>query len=179
MSRSIIPSPIGPLLLETTPRGIQELSFLESESARPARRHRRAIKDGADDDLTLAAEVEKQIAEYFAGSRRTFDLPLDLAGTDFQRRVWTVIASIPFGDTASYAWVAGIAGFPNAYRAAGSACASNPVVIVVPCHRVVGSDRGLHGFGGGLDTKAWLLRHEGSLAALEKSSPAELQQVLV
>jgi methylated-DNA-[protein]-cysteine S-methyltransferase len=179
VSRSIISSPIGPLLLETTPLGIQELSFLESEAARPTRRHRKAIEDGAGDDLALAAEVEKQIGEYFAAGRRRFDLPLDLAGTEFQRRVWTVIASIPFGETASYAEVAGLAGFPNAYRAAGSACASNPVVIVVPCHRVVGSDRGLHGFGGGLDTKAWLLRHEGSLAALKKSSSTELQQVLV
>lgn len=178
MTRSIIATRIGPLLLETSQRGIRKLSFLAHESELAERRRSTPSTEDASDDGALAAAVEKQVGEYFAGVRTTFDLPLDLAGTDFQRRVWSVIASIPFGETASYAEVAAVAGFPNAYRAAGSACAANPVVIVVPCHRVVGSDRGLHGFGGGLDTKAWLLRHEGSLAGLRrKASQPELVTV--
>jgi methylated-DNA-[protein]-cysteine S-methyltransferase len=171
LTRTIIPTPIGPLLLETTACGIRGLSFLENETTRPSRgRSTFEPATPSDGHHGLVAEVEKQIGEYFEEGRQTFDLPLDLAGTDFQRRVWSVIASLPFGETASYAEVAAVAGFPNAYRAAGSACASNPVVIIVPCHRVVGSDRGLHGFGGGLDTKAWLLRHEGSLAGLKAAS---------
>jgi methylated-DNA-[protein]-cysteine S-methyltransferase len=109
----------------------------------------------------LAAAVEQQVREYCTGQRRAFDLPLDLSsGSQFRRRVWQVIAGIPFGETLSYAQVAAAAGNPNAYRAAGSACGANPIAIVLPCHRVVGSDARLHGFGGGLDIKAWLLAHE-------------------
>jgi methylated-DNA-[protein]-cysteine S-methyltransferase len=116
-------------------------------------------------DASVAAEslieaTQRQIEAYFAGRLSSFDLPLDLEGSPFRRRVWQQIADIPFAKTRSYAEVALAAGAPNAYRAVGSACAANPVVIVVPCHRVIGSDGRLHGFGGGLDVKAWLLQHE-------------------
>jgi methylated-DNA-[protein]-cysteine S-methyltransferase len=110
-------------------------------------------------------EATRQLSQYFEGERRRFDLPLDLKGSPFRRRVWQTIAGIPYGETATYAEVAISAGAPNAYRAAGSACGANPAAIIVPCHRVVGSDGGLHGYGGGLSTKLWLLEHEGSPAA--------------
>ena len=103
-----------------------------------------------------------QIDEYFDGSRPDFDLPLDIdTGSDFQRRIWQTIADIPRGEVLSYAEVAMRAGFPNAFRAVGSACGANPVALVVPCHRVVASGGRLGGYGGGLDMKVWLLRHEG------------------
>lgn len=110
--------------------------------------------------------LETQLREYFDGSRHDFEMPIDLGGgSEFRRRVWDVIAEIPFGETLTYAQVAVAAGNPGAYRAAGSACGANPVAIVIPCHRVVGSDKRLHGFGGGLDIKAWLLQHEGTAVA--------------
>jgi O-6-methylguanine DNA methyltransferase len=114
------------------------------------------------EEKAIAGALEAQLREYLEGERRAFDIPLDIAGgSEFRRRVWQVVAAIPYGETLSYAEVAAEAGNPSAYRAAGSACGANPIVIVIPCHRVVGSDKRLHGFGGGLDTKAWLLQHEG------------------
>jgi O-6-methylguanine DNA methyltransferase len=122
------------------------------------------VEEGARSEAgnELIATTTAQLDEYFSGARQRFDLPLDLRGTPFQLRAWQAIRSIPFGETLSYAEIALAAGNPNAYRAAGSACANNRVVILVPCHRVIGTDRGLHGFGGGLDTKVWLLRHENA-----------------
>jgi methylated-DNA-[protein]-cysteine S-methyltransferase len=113
-------------------------------------------------EQAIAQKLETQLAEYFARERREFDVPIDLGGgSEFRRRVWRIVEGIAYGKTLSYADVAAEAGNPNAYRAAGSACGANPIVILIPCHRVVGSDKRLHGFGGGLDTKAWLLQHEG------------------
>ena len=120
--------------------------------------------------------------DYFDGKRTGFDLPLDLEGTPFRRRVWQAIAAIPYSETISYAQLAAAAGSPAAYRAAGAACGANPVAIVVPCHRVVGSDRGLHGFGGGLPTKRWLLDHEASTSiasTANEAARAAKQPVLV
>lgn len=105
-----------------------------------------------------------QVAEYFAGARREFDLPLAPAGTDFQKRVWREIARIPFGKTLSYAELARRAGAPDSARAAGAATGRNPLAIVVPCHRVVGSDGSLTGYAGGIDRKVRLLELEGALA---------------
>ena len=158
-------SPIGRLWIETTERGIRRIDFLHDRVAP-------AAKTSANPDLER--EAARQIDEYFAGARRDFELPLDLEGSAFQRNCWQAIAAIPFGETLTYAEVAAAVGAPSAYRAAGSACAHNPIVIVVPCHRVVGSDGHLHGFGGGLDTKAWLLKHEGT-----KIGPVRKQAVLV
>ena len=106
-----------------------------------------------------------QLREYFAGKRRDFDVPVDPAGTDFQRRVWDVIAAIPFGATRSYGSIAAELGAPQLARAAGSAAGANPIPIIIPCHRVIGADGSLTGYGGGLRMKVWLLRHEGVLLA--------------
>jgi O-6-methylguanine DNA methyltransferase len=108
----------------------------------------------------------KQITEYFAGTRRQFDLILDLQGTPFQRSVWQYLLTIPFGCTASYQEVANAIDNPRATRAVGAANGRNPVSLVVPCHRVVGSDGSLTGYGGGLWRKEWLLEHEEKHARL-------------
>jgi O-6-methylguanine DNA methyltransferase len=101
-----------------------------------------------------------QIVEYLNGARREFDLPLDLRGTEFQRRVWATVAGIPYGETRTYADIARAIGKPKAVRAVGAANGANPLPLVVPCHRVLGSDGSLTGYGGGLDVKRQLLEME-------------------
>lgn len=113
-----------------------------------------------DADHPLLRETARQLAEYFAGRRRAFELPLEMRGTDFQRSVWTRLREIPFGETRSYGELARQLGNPSAMRAVGAANGGNPISIIVPCHRVIGATGSLTGFGGGLDAKAWLLAHE-------------------
>lgn len=151
------PSPLGTLVLAATERGIRALSFGDEEGIGSPAGHRA----GSRAALHLA-RAAAQLAEYFTGSRRRFDLPLDLEGqgTPFQRAVWLAIASIPYGQVRSYAAVAASAGHPRAARAAGQAARRNPLAILIPCHRVVGSSGALTGFGGGLWRKEWLLQWE-------------------
>jgi methylated-DNA-[protein]-cysteine S-methyltransferase len=108
----------------------------------------------------VLAEAEQQLHEYFAGARRSFDLPLDLVGTPFQQRAWLALATIPFATTISYGEQARRLGVPRAVRAIGAANGRNPLSIVLPCHRVVGASGALTGYGGGLDAKRHLLEHE-------------------
>ena len=173
MAQSIFETPVGPLFIAATEKGVRLLSFVEGYRHDG---HMTALSLDPETEAPSASEqaaldvietTQRQLNQYFEGERREFDIPLDVKGTAFQNRVWQSIAAIPFGETASYSEVAMSAGAPNAYRAAGTACGANPVVILVPCHRVVGTDRGLHGFGGGLDIKVWLLRHEGSAPRLK------------
>jgi methylated-DNA-[protein]-cysteine S-methyltransferase len=133
--------------LVASERGVQRLEWGEGEDVGPRE---------------LVAAARTQLAEYLAGERRAFDLPLDLAGTEFQRRAWLALAEIPYGETRTYAEQARLLG--TGARAVGGANARNPVPIVLPCHRLVGSDGSLTGFGGGLELKAWLLRLEGAPA---------------
>jgi len=160
-ARTVIDSPIGPLYLEASMVGLHRLAFgsgkkfVEAQEAAPEGRAHPEAEE-------MLARVVGQLGEYFAGARQDFELPLDIEGTPFQKRVWQAIAAIPYAQTISYAQLAADAGSPSAFRAAGAACGANHVAIVVPCHRVVGSDRSLHGFGGGLPTKRWLLDHEAS-----------------
>ena len=105
-----------------------------------------------------------QVSEYFQGARRTFDLPLVLCGTDFQRSVWRHLAQIPFGQITTYQDIAKAIGKPRAVRAVGAANGRNPISIIVPCHRVIGSDGSLTGYGGEIWRKEWLLKHEGCQA---------------
>ncbi|HEX7582646.1 MAG TPA: methylated-DNA--[protein]-cysteine S-methyltransferase, partial [Gaiellaceae bacterium] len=111
----------------------------------------------------LVDEARAQLAEYFAGRRQKFELPLDLAGTDFQRRAWLALAEIPYGGTRTYAEQARRLGLAHGARAIGSANARNPLPVVIPCHRLVGSTGKLTGYAGGLDRKELLLRLEGAL----------------
>lgn len=106
-----------------------------------------------------------QLREYFGGKRRAFDIAVDPAGTDFQRRVWRAVSAIPFGETTSYGAIATALDGPQLARAVGAAVGANPIPIIIPCHRVIGSDDSLTGYGGGLRMKVWLLRHEGVLLA--------------
>ncbi|GMU53212.1 MAG: methylated-DNA--protein-cysteine methyltransferase [Candidatus Xenobia bacterium] len=140
-------SPLGPLTLTARHNRLVEILFGESS-------------DGKSGEPVLH-EARRQLEEYFAGSRRTFDLPLGASGTPFQMEVWSALIRIPFGQTASYAEVAQRIGRPRAVRAVGAANARNPLAIVVPCHRVIGSDGQLTGYAGGLEIKRWLLAHEG------------------
>jgi methylated-DNA-[protein]-cysteine S-methyltransferase len=117
-------------------------------------------------DAARCAHVERQISEYFRGERRSFDLPIELRGTPFQQRVWSELRRIPYGETISYRQLAGRLGRPAATRAVGRANATNPISLVVPCHRVIGADGSLTGFGGGIEVKRALLRHEGALGQL-------------
>jgi len=116
------------------------------------------IQNSTIDPLPAAA---RQLKEYFAGKRREFDLPLRMEGTEFQQRVWRELTKIPFGETRSYGQLAKRLNNPNGSRAVGLANGRNPIAIIVPCHRVIGADGSLTGFGGGLDRKEWLLTHEG------------------
>lgn len=116
-------------------------------------------------DHPVLVKTAAQLDEYFAGTRRRFDLPLGPSGTEFQRQVWWSLAEIPFGETSTYGKQAAAIGRPAAVRAVGAANGRNPLSIVLPCHRIVGADGKLTGFAGGLDTKRWLLDHEASVAA--------------
>lgn len=148
-------SPIGRLLLTCDGTA---LTGLYMEPSRKAQSTDSWAEDAAA--LPLAAAL-RQLNEYFAGTRRTFDLPLRLAGTAFQQRVWRELTEIPYGETWSYGQLARRIGKPNASRAVGLANGRNPVSILVPCHRVIGADGSLTGYGGGLERKQWLLAHEG------------------
>jgi methylated-DNA-[protein]-cysteine S-methyltransferase len=150
-------SPVGRLLLAGDARGLILISFPSgSRSRRPA--------PGWRPDDGVLADAARQLTEYFAGRRKTFSLPLRPAGTLFQLSVWSALREIPFGATISYGELARRIGLPTAARAVGAANGANPLPIVVPCHRVIGADNSLTGFGGGLPTKRFLLAHEARLS---------------
>ncbi|MBN2053409.1 methylated-DNA--[protein]-cysteine S-methyltransferase [bacterium] len=150
--------PAGPykLLVELSETGIASL-LIES----PDYPGVRSDADSSPVDTGLAERVRAQLIEYFAGTRKVFDLPLDLQGTEFRRRVWRKLCAVPYGVTITYGALAARAGNPGAARAVGSAMATNPVPIIVPCHRVVAAGGRLGGYTGGLDIKRYLLRLEG------------------
>jgi methylated-DNA-[protein]-cysteine S-methyltransferase len=127
-----------------------------------------AAREGAGEAVLDRARAE--LDEYFAGQRTSFDLPLAPRGTAFQRTVWEALCAIPFGTTRSYGALAAAVGRPKASRAVGAANGQNPIAIVIPCHRVIGADGSLTGFGGGMDRKEWLLRHEHALPQLATPS---------
>jgi methylated-DNA-[protein]-cysteine S-methyltransferase len=148
-----VESPIGPLLLAGDNAGLHFLSFASSKRAvRPE-------KDWKRDDSGFG-KVKRQLAEYFRGEREEFDVPLAMDGTEFQLSVWHALRRIPYGETISYGQLAERIGNPKAVRAVGLANGCNPIPIIVPCHRVIGSDGSLTGFGGGLPTKKKLLELE-------------------
>jgi len=151
-SLAVIDSPLGPLLLAAE-GGALTLLWMSPLPERES--------GGADarDRVVLAAAAE-QLGGYFGGDLTAFDLPLAPRGTPFQQRVWSALVEIPFGETVSYGGLAERLGRPGAARAVGLANGRNPISIVIPCHRVVGSDGRLTGYGGGVDRKAWLLDHE-------------------
>lgn len=149
-------SPIGDLQLVAEAGALSGI-YLPEHRWPPA-----ALGDERPDEPVLL-QAQQQLAEYFAGERRRFTLETRARGTDFQRAVWSALAEIDFGDTRSYAELARALGRPTATRAVGAANGRNPLSIIVPCHRVIGSDRSLTGYAGGLARKKWLLEHEARL----------------
>ena len=162
MRQRRLTTPIGVLTLVASDVGLTHVLF---DGQQPA-------DVGLPDDLPVADDhpvleaAARQLTEYFAGDRTEFDLPLDLRGTDFQLEAWRALARVPYGETRSYAEQADLIGRPGAFRAVGAANGRNPVPVVLPCHRIVGADGSLTGFGGGLDTKRRLLELERSQQAL-------------
>lgn len=153
-------SPVGALTLVATDEGLAAILW---ENDRPGRV--RLEVEAEDPHHPLLVEVERQLTEYFAGERREFSVRLDVTGTPFQRLVWKALLGIPFGETRSYRAIAEQIGRPAAVRAVGAANGRNPVSIIAPCHRVIGTSGALTGFAGGLGVKAYLL-------ALEQRRPA-------
>ena len=152
-------APFGVLTVVGSDLGIRYVMFNNDAHPKPLERLHISdseIHDSVNDAIT-------QLEEYFAGSRLDFDLPLDLQGTEFQVEAWRALADIPYGHTASYGQQAASIGRPKAVRAIGGANGRNPVAIVLPCHRIVGADGSLTGFGGGIEVKKWLLDHEQSI----------------
>jgi methylated-DNA-[protein]-cysteine S-methyltransferase len=115
---------------------------------------------GEEAETPLLLKLREQLGEYFDGKRKTFDIPLCYDGTPWHRKCWEGLLSIPCGETRSYGWLASYAGNPKAARAAGGACHANPIIILIPCHRIVGANGSLTGFGAGMDAKAFLLALE-------------------
>ncbi len=152
-----IESPVDPLLLAADENGLHLIEF------HTPRHPMSRLADWLEGTNPILEATRVQLDEYFTGSRKEFDLPLAPAGTEFQKEVWHTLATIPYGQTISYAQLAQRVGKPTAMRAVGAANGRNPLPIVLPCHRVIGADGSLTGFGGGLATKQFLLQLEDAL----------------
>jgi methylated-DNA-[protein]-cysteine S-methyltransferase len=150
-----IDSPVGRLTLVASDAGLAAVLWENDDPARV-----RAPACARSDDHPVLVAAERQLAEYFAGTRTAFELEIDVAGTEFQQQVWRALCAIPFGETRTYGQLAAALGNARASRAVGAANRRNPLSIVAPCHRVIGADGGLTGFAGGLDVKRYLLAHE-------------------
>jgi methylated-DNA-[protein]-cysteine S-methyltransferase len=166
----IVDSPVGRILLTGDERALSGLYLLD------AGEHSATVPAGWTRRRGLFGPAARQLAEYFDGRRHDFDLPLAPLGTPFQLAVWAELTRIPYGVTVSYGDVAAALGkSPLASRAVGLANGRNPISIIVPCHRVIGADGSLTGYGWGIERKEWLLRHEGARAVLP---PPDLQPTL-
>lgn len=159
--RLLLPSPVGPLLAEYDDAALRALRYWPQGKHPPAGTRMEPTRDDA-----LGWRIAEQLREYFAGTRRDFDLPLAPEGTEFRKKVWDALRRIPYGETRTYGQVAEALGVPAGRQAVGQANRHNPIPIVVPCHRVLAA-KGIGGYAGAaddgkeLDTKRWLLRHEG------------------
>ncbi len=146
MPYCVIASPIRPIRIDEQDGAIAGVNFVQEELCSPG--------------TPLLAEAARQLAAYFVGTLKDFDLPLRLEGTPFCMKCWEALCTIPYGETISYGEQARRIGSPKAVRAVGGANHHNPISIIVPCHRVIGADGSLTGYGGGVEVKAWLLEHE-------------------
>jgi methylated-DNA-[protein]-cysteine S-methyltransferase len=156
-----IDSPVGPLRVVASEAGLRAVLWSSDDASRVPDLARVDLEADVPDDVRRTIdEVARQLAEYFDGARTDFDVPLDPVGTDFQREAWLALRQIPYGETVSYGEQAARMGDRNKARAVGAANGRNPISIIVPCHRVVGSNGSLTGFAGGVDTKRYLLDHE-------------------
>ncbi|MFC5865354.1 methylated-DNA--[protein]-cysteine S-methyltransferase [Acidicapsa dinghuensis] len=156
LSYKLVSSPIGILKLVASDEGLVAVLWERDD---PRRVRLSELAECPEHPILVSAE--KELKEYFAGTRDAFTIPLDMRGTDFQKQVWEALLGIPFGETRTYGQLANLLGNPKATRAVGAANGRNPLAILVPCHRVIGFSGKLTGFAGGLDAKAHLLRLEG------------------
>ncbi len=161
----VVPTPIGPLVLVASSKGLRAVLWSNDDGIRVRGAAVDPVAPGSDETPILAAEVilqqaAEELEEYFAGTRRSFGVPLDPVGTTFQQQAWAALRTIPYGETVTYGEQAERLGDRRKARAVGAANGRNPISIIVPCHRVVGANGSLTGFAGGLDVKAWLLDHE-------------------
>jgi methylated-DNA-[protein]-cysteine S-methyltransferase len=147
LKTAYVDSPVGLLEIQCTEEGVRSVNFVE----------KRVYETDENEHVQL---VIKQLTEYFAGKRKVFDMPFDLEGTPFQQRVWQALLTVPFGKTRSYMDIAKAVGDTKAIRAVGTANGSNKIAIIIPCHRIIGSDGSLTGYAGGLHRKKWLLDFE-------------------
>lgn len=154
--------PLGTLLAAVDDSGVRALEFAKADGPiRQLQAMQRRLEGPLErGEHPLIDRLRGQLAGYFEGERRVFDLPLRFSGTPFQERVWSALLTIPYGEVRSYLDIARALGDPKAVRAVGAANGSNPISIVVPCHRVIGSDGSIVGYGGGIERKQWLLAHE-------------------
>ncbi len=159
-------SPLGALRLVASDEGIRAILWPNDEVGREGDRLRVKLGRSHAGSSNILMQAVRELDEYFAGDREVFELPLDPRGTEFQLLVWFGLASVPYGQTATYGQQAAALGRPKSVRAVASANGKNPISIVLPCHRIIGADGSLTGFAGGLDGKAWLLAHEGRALAL-------------
>lgn len=157
LSYKMIHSPVGKLKLVASDQGLVAILW---QNDKPSRVRLNELVENAKHPILL--DTERQLGEYFAGKRKNFSVPLDMRGTPFQKNVWHALLAIPFGETRSYGQLAKQLGNPQAMRAVGAANGRNPISIIVPCHRVIGSSGKLTGFAGGIETKAHLLSLEES-----------------
>ena len=148
-------SPLGQLRISEADGAISEVAFTDETASIP------------DSTNSILNEAQHQLQRYFDGTLEKFDLPLGPTGTDFQQRVWHELQDVPFGKTATYLDIALRLGDEKVIRAAAAANGKNPIAIIIPCHRVIGSNGDLVGYAGGLDRKKWLLKHEGSIQQLD------------
>ena len=153
-------SPLGLLMLAGCVQGLRRVNFPQGSQAQKPLPHWKSSQN-------MFVQAREQLSAYFAGDLQVFTLPIMLEGTPFQRQVWQALQAIPYGELASYGDIAKTLGKPGASRAVGGANNANPIPIIVPCHRIVGADKSLTGFGGGLPTKKFLLDHEARYAVIE------------
>jgi len=165
---AVLETPVGPLFVGGSDQGVHVIKFLDQRESQAALvdEVEAAAGEPASEGGPASEEAVRQLREYFAGERSDFELPLSPRGTPFQLQVWRALCSIPPGETTSYGAIASAVGKPSASRAVGAANGRNPISIVVPCHRVIGANGTLTGYGGGLERKAWLLNHETSAGSL-------------
>ncbi len=171
LARTIIDTPIGPLGLAASPVGLRAVDFDATPSRVPPSSSPSSVDPAAKRILNQAAD---ELDRYFRGTLTHFSVPLDAGGTDFQQRVWTRLVQIPFATTTTYGAIATSLGDPKATRAVGLANGRNPIPIIVPCHRVIGADGSLTGFGGGIPRKEWLLDHERRTAGAPRRTDSLL-----
>lgn len=153
MAQTTVNTPVGFLLVQSTQGALTQLKYIDKP-------HK---SDSSSSKASLLQKTELQLSEYFKGEHRKFELPINPEGTDFQINVWRALQEIPWGEIRTYSQIAKSIGNPKAVQAVGAANAKNPIPIIIPCHRVIGSDGSLVGYSGGIDKKRWLLEHENAL----------------